>query len=488
MKRSGLLLMILVLAGNILVAQKTDKLESYFNTLYKNKQFNGNVLVAEKGKVIFEKSLGIADMSTGRWHNSITSFPIASITKSFVSVGILQLMEQGKLKLDDPVALYLDGFPYQDVTIKQMLSHTSGLPQRDRIFELFMSKYLDRVFTNADIMPALNSEKIPLDFNPGEGFDYNNMNFNLLVLVIEKLSGLRFKDYLDKYIYKPAGLTSTSLSNFYRRQDENFCERYQPTAFFLDDYARADTMTRNMHMFRFNLQGHGDIISTTRDLLKYSIALQNGKLLKKSSIEQLFTPVTLKNGQVNPGNYSLGLTVENDPKYGKIVWHDGILPGCRSILFMNVTTGQTVIMLDNMNHNTVPFARDVMSFLHKEKVTMPRLSGAKVIYNSLSNKSKKIEDITSTVRSKSSTYYLSEEELNLLGYTLLGEGRNDKALYIFELNTSLFPLSWNVFDSYGEALLSLGRKDEAINMYRKSIALNPDNKNGKKVLEQMGVL
>lgn len=487
MKRSFLLI-ILFLAGNLLVAQKPDKLENYFNTLYKNKQFNGNVLVAEKGKVIFEKSLGIADMSTGRWHNSITSFPIASITKSFVSVGILQLMEQGKLKLDDPVGLYLDGFPYQNVTIKQMLSHTSGLPQRNRIFELFMSKHLGRVFTNADIMPTLNSEKIPLDFNPGEGFDYNNMNFNLLVLVIEKLSGLSFKDYLDKYIYKPAGLTSTSLSNFYRREDENFCERYQPTAYFLDDYARADTMARNMHMFRFNLHGHGDIISNTRDLLKYSIALQNGKLLKKTSLDLLFTPVALKTGKINAENYSLGLIIEQDDKYGKIVWHDGILPGCRSILYMNITTGQTIIMVDNMNHDAVPYARDVMKILHNGKVKPPLLSGAKAIYSSLSNKTKEIKAITAAIQADSKKYYLSEEELNLLGYTLLGEGRNDKALYIFELNTSLFPQSWNVFDSYGEALLSLGRKDEAINMYRKSIALNPDNKNGKKVLEQMGVL
>jgi CubicO group peptidase (beta-lactamase class C family) len=451
------LILISVLATQAAAQNRQNDIDRFFSTLSQNQQFNGNVLIAEDGKIVFEKSFGYADFSTKRANTSYSSFPIASITKTFTSTAILQLKEKGKLKLTDPVVKYLPGFPYSTVTIRHLLSHTAGMPIYDSLFFYLIPQHPDTVFTNADIIPASIAKKAPLVFQPGDRFSYNNVNYNVL-----------------------------ALSKFNTRDDKNLSRMYRPKHFYSTKMERADTLAEFNIMFRFAFQGHGEMISTARDLLKYDQALYNGTLLSSVTLEEAFTPVTLNNGQDNVQRYGLGWIISEDTSMGKIVKHDGGIPGGRLMLLRNITKHQTVILLDNTSDNVVPLADMALSILNGQKVAKPKKSGARSFGIALADYGLKAGNaFLKKIEKDTLNYYFNEDEMNSLGYAFLSSNKDAEAETVFKQNTLLFPLSWNAFDSYGEVLLKRGRKQDAVKMYRKSIELNPGNENGKKVLEQV---
>ncbi len=481
------ILILLFSAGTNVVAQnKHYQLDKFFSTLLQNKQFNGNVLIAENGTIVYKKSFGYADFSTKRVNTANTSFPIASITKTFTSTAILQLKEKGKLQLNDAVTKFLSDFPYPDITIKQLLSHTAGLPIYDSLFFSLIPTHPDTVFINKDLIPAFISQKAALVFKPGDDFSYNNVNYNILALIIEKISGLSFEAYLNKYIFDPAGMTNTTLSKFFYRKDKNLSKRYRLKYPFSYKMEWIDTAAEFKIIYRFNFHGHGDIISTASDLLKYDMALYNGSLLNDASLKEAFTQVMLNDGNKNIQRYGLGWINKEDTLIGKIVEHDGGLPGGRSILLRNITRHQTIILFDNTANNVIPIADDALKILNGENIDKPKKSGARIYGIALAyNGLKAADKVLIKIKKDTLNYYLSENEINSLGYAFLSTNKNEEAATTFKTNTWLFPLSWNAYDSYGEVLLNNGKKEEAIKMYQKSIELNPENENGKKVLQKL---
>ena len=481
-----LTILLLIFAIPISAQSKKDNLDAFFSRLSLNGQFNGNVLIAENGKIQYEKSFGYADFSTHRKNTAETSFPVASITKTFTSTAILQLKQQGKLKLEDPVSKFLPDFPYKQVTIKQLLSHTAGLPIIDSLFFSFIPNHPDTVFTNKDLIPSFISKKAPLIFKPGEDFSYNNVNYNILALIIEQLSGLSFASYLKKYIFIPAGMTNTSLSNFLSRNDKNLLKRYNFKYPYSDKPQWADTLAEFKLMYRINFQGHGDMISTTHDLLKYDIALYNGKLIDRGNLKEAFIPIKLSNGKDNIQRYALGWITRQDTSIGEIVKHDGGSPGLRTMLLRNPGRHQTIIMFDNTANNVIPIADSALLILNGKNVQKPKMSGSRSYGIIMANNGiKAAEQLMEKIKKDSLNYYLSEDELNALGYAFMFANRDIEAETVFYKITQLFRSSWNAYDSYAEILLKAGKKQEAIKMYQKSMQLNPANENGKKVLEQL---
>lgn len=471
---------------NVTGQNKQEKLDQFFSALAENKQFNGNVLIAENGKILYEKSFGYADFSTKRNNNANSSFPIASITKTFTSTAILQLKEKGKLELKDPVSKFLNDFPYKKVTIKQLLSHTAGLANYDSLFFPLIAKHPDTVFINKDLIPAFISQKKSLVFNSGDDFSYNNVNYNILALIIEKISGLSYGAYLEKYIFKPAGMKNTSLSNFFSRVDENLSKRYIVKYPYSEELQRAETIEEFKVAERFSFQGHGDLISTCEDLLKYDAALYHGKLISETTLKEAFTPVLLSNGNDNVQRYALGWITRKDVSMGEIVKHDGGLPGGRTMLLRNITKHQAIIIFDNNANNVVPIADNALTILNGGNVEKPKKSGAKTYGITLAEKGiKASEKVLSKIKKDTANYYVSEDEMNSLGYALMFNNKSVEAENAFKQNTVLFPLNWNTYDSYGEILLKHGKKEDAIKMYKKSIELNPNNDNGKKMLKQI---
>lgn len=477
-----------MIIGHATAQQKKDKLDQYFAALAANGRFSGNVLIAENGKTVYERSFGYADLVTKRPNTSQSSFPIASITKTITSTAIMQLKEKGKLQISDPVAKYLPEFPYPDVTIRHLLSHTSGLPGYDKLFLALVKQYPDTVVTNKDIIPAAAAARLPLDFKPGDAFAYNNLNFNVLALIVEKVSGEPFGVYLREHIFRPAGMEHASLSEFFKRKDAHLSKLYRSRYSWSPAMEQADTVTEFRRAMRnYGFTGHGDIICTAHDLLKYDEALYNGRLLSAATLQEAFRPVKLANGNDNPQHYSLGWVTSQDTLLGGAVLHDGGLPGGRSMLWRNTGKRQTVILFDNNAHNLYGYTNDALKILNGFPVPTPGKSGARHYAIALVNKGAAAanSELAQMRKEPSTVYTLDENELNTLGYEFMANNMDKEAYEVFKANMELFPKSWNVYDSYGEILLKMGQKDEAVRMYQKSVELNGGNDNGKKVLAQI---
>jgi CubicO group peptidase (beta-lactamase class C family) len=298
-------------------------LNRYFSQLAQNGQLNGTVLVAGHGEISYEHSFGYADFAAKRLNLPTALFPIASITKSITATAILQLRDKGRLDVEDPVVKHLTNFPYPSVTIRHLLSHTAGLPIYDSLFFSVIDQYPDTVFTNADIIPACLKTKQPLKFQPGSDFSYNNVNYNVLALLIEAVSGLPYETYLKEYLFKPAGMMSTFSAKMFTWQDKPVSQFYRLRYPYSSQYERADTVAEFKRMYNFKCQGHGDLVSTARDLLHFDIALHQGKLVSKAALHAMFTPVKLSDGRDNPQRYGLGWITGNDASNEPVVFHDG---------------------------------------------------------------------------------------------------------------------------------------------------------------------
>ncbi len=478
---------------NPLIAQKSvSTLDGYFTKLFENGQLNGNVLVADNGRIIYEKSFGYADFATKKLNSSKSSFPIASITKTFTATAILQLTEKGKLQIDDAVVKYLPIFPYPSITIKHLLSHTSGLPSYDALFDSLRSTNPDTVFTNSDILPRYAAEKKRLLYQPGDSGNYDNINFIFLALVVEKVSGEAFNNYLRKHILVPAGMKNTILPGFAfyhytQKEKRNLSNTFRYPYYYSVTPERTDTISFvSKYWHNYNFKGFGEIVTTVRDLLKYDQALYNGTLLRDETMREAFTSVKLNNGKINHVGNGLGWQIAVDTSFGKRVSHTGGIIGLSSVLLKNVSKHQTVIIIDNVQNGVYDIANDALKILNGKHVSLPKQSVAKLYGRTLMTRGiPEARKLLQTVKKDTVNYLLTEFGMNLLGYQLMQANMDDKALEVFKTDLELFPLSWNVYDSYGEMLLKFGQKEEAIKMYRRSLDLNPANENGMKMLKQI---
>ncbi len=462
---------------------------------------NGNILVAEKGKILYQRSFGFANFKDQLPNSDSSEFTLGSVSKTLTSTAILQLKEKKKLNLDDPLIKYFPGFPYQEIKIRHLLSHTSGLPDYD-LYQEEMKENPVKIFTIRDVIPSLTRWKGPLHFKPGEKWQYVNTNFCLLALLVEKLSGLSFQKYMEKNILIPLGMNHTYFqADPGKAGRKNRTINYEYPWLFSTEMEPADSIKRN-YWRSYNMSGlvgQGNIMTTTGDLLKFDEALYSGKILKPATLTEAFTPSKLNNGQkvnaaggIGESSYGLGWFILDDTTAGKIVWHSGGVPGGLSIFLRNVTNRQTVIAFDNaFNKELYKYGACVLYILNGKPLITFKKSLTKDYDLALLDKGvdvafcKLIE-----LRSDTLHYYLSENEMNELGlqmlYAAIFPKHQDMALEILRLNILLFPKSFNTYDSYGEALAEIGKKEKAIFMYKRSVELNPGNEGGKQALKRLG--
>lgn len=471
-------------------------LASYFASLAKNHRFNGNVLIAEKGHVVYQKSFGYADVGNKRLNTRTSVFSIASITKTFTATAILQLEEQGKLNTNDLVKQYLPEFPYPTITIRHLLSHTSGIPTYGPLFDSIRLANPDTVFINKDILPRYALVKPPLNFQPGENGQYQNVNFIFLAILIEKLTGTPFQDYINSFVFKPAKLKHTIFPEFAfyhytANEKKNFSSSYRYPHLYSDVLVKTDTISYVSKYWRnYNFRGFGELLSTTEDLLKYDQALYSGALLSDKTLMRAFKPIRLNNGKDNPVGNGLGWQIEKDSTWGKTVLHGGGGIGLSAVLMRNIMKRQTVIIIDNMHSQDGLFvnamARDVIKILNGQQVPPPRKSMAALCGRVLINKGiPASRAFLEQHKGDTIQYSIREDEFNSMGYDLMNDNKLDAALEIFRMNVGLFPASYNVYDSYGEALAKKGQKEAAIAMYNKSLALKPDSSSGLEALRRL---
>ena len=318
------------------VDKREKKIISFFKRKYKSRVFNGNILFAEKGKVIAHTSFGYANFRKKEKLSINHSFQLASASKPVTAVATLQLIEKGKLSLEDTIQKFFPEFPYKNITIHQLLSHRSGMSQYTHFCDRPDSIWPDKNKTiNNDNVLKIMSEIVPLiNYPPNKRYYYCNTNYLILASIIERISGMKFNAYLKKYIFNPIGMENTVVYDRTNLQELKLpVQGYEGRIPWEDVYLNGCV-------------GDKGIYSTTMDLLKFDRALKHNLIISDSIKELAFTKKN-KNFR-NNHNYGYGFRLKFTEKFGKIVYHTGWWKGFRSY-FINIPgKDQTIIVLNNV--------------------------------------------------------------------------------------------------------------------------------------------
>ncbi|KMQ64652.1 hypothetical protein ACM46_10410 [Chryseobacterium angstadtii] len=489
MKNGFFLLLLTGLFTNTLFAQE---LNNFFTTLSHKNLFNGSVAISKSGKTILSNNYGFSNLEKKEKITDLSQFPIASVTKTFTSTAILQLQQRGKLNINEPVQKYLPDFPYPNITIKQLLNNTSGIAQEYNLFDAIIKEQPEKIISNQDIIPTFIRFKTSLSFPSGSKWEYNNLNFCLAALIIEKVSGISYANYLEQNIFKPAKMKNSFVPLDKKIKSSNQVELYTYPHLYSTELVNTKAVKETFLIVeKSNFYGNGGIVSTALDLQKYQKALFNDQILGKKELEEALTATKLNNGKTvsytiegKEMSYGLGWAMYTDESEGKIVLHDGNITGLTSILLYNITKNQSVILLSSSGNLPVyPISNAVLNLINDKPYTIPAQNLSRIYGSLVENENKeKANQLIQEYLKNPSSYEASERDFNRLGYQFLRLQKCDHALQIFDSASLIFPKSWNVFDSYGEALHQCGKKEEAIKIYQKSVELNPENKNGKQVL------
>jgi CubicO group peptidase (beta-lactamase class C family) len=311
-----------------------------------NKDFSAVVLIAENGKPIYHKAFGYREFENKTPLQTSDIFELASVSKQFTAMIIMMLKEKGLLNYDDLVEKYLD-IPYKGITIRHLLTHTSGLPD----YQDIMDKYWDKtkVAGNTDCIDYLNKYAPPKLFEPGTKYTYSNTGYLLLASIAEKASGKDFIYMCRKWIFRKLKMKSTDIRTL---EEKKATTNFAIGHIYVKErekYVRADSFPSSDYtIWLGNRKGPGRISSTATDLLKWDQALYTEKLIKQSTLQEAFTPMKLNDGSIS--NYGFGWDLRTDSLFGKIVSHDGDNPGYKTKIIRYIDKKKTIIFLNNNAH------------------------------------------------------------------------------------------------------------------------------------------
>ncbi len=341
-----------MLLPTIVLAQKNYPalLNDYAQAAFKIKDFNGAMLVMQKGKVMYKKAFGLADREWNIANTVETKFRIGSVTKQFTAACILQLAEQGKLSLDDKLTKYVPDYPKGDsITIHMLLNHTSGITNYTNLAEFWPKAVLP---LSTDSMIALFKNR-PLDFSPGTKWNYSNSGFFLLGVIVEKASGKTFSAYLNENIIAKIGLTNTSMD----RLDSVLAFRAKGY-----DKNQQGVWSHAMYISMEGPYSAGAIVSTVDDLYRWTKALHNNKILSAASTQKMMTPYLNKYG------YGIGI---DSLKTHKRVSHNGGIPGFVTNLSYYPADDVCVVVVSNNGSNSDGVSSALASILFDLPVQKP---------------------------------------------------------------------------------------------------------------------
>jgi CubicO group peptidase (beta-lactamase class C family) len=309
-----------------------SKLEDLFTGFHKSGLFNGSILVAKAGRVIYQKSLGIANKGAKEPLTDSSMYQLASVSKVITATAVLILHEREMIDINASVQTYLPKFPYDGVTVKQLLCHRSGLP--NYLYFLNHEIYLPNYHMSNDDMYKFLVSKNPKKYSkPNFRFNYSNTNYALLALIVEKISGKSFQAFVQEELFKPLGMkhscTIRDLDLNNPMCTKAYDNHWRPVNFDASDYVLGDK----------------SIYSTPYDLFLFSEALYQNKIISKATQEIAYSPYSK---EIKTANYGYGWRMKNfnDPQK-KEVYHNGWWHGYRSSFHRRLSDTLTVIILSN---------------------------------------------------------------------------------------------------------------------------------------------
>ncbi|WP_298894590.1 serine hydrolase [uncultured Psychroserpens sp.] len=432
----------------------------------------GNILVYENGEIVFKSSNGLRSITPIDSLDLNSQFRLASVSKQFTGMAIMKLKEAGKLEYDQNVNTILPDFPYDNITVRQLLHHTSGLTDYERIVDSHFVREDETkqyILGNNEILDIFYRVDPELDFQPGEKWDYSNTGYLVLASIVEKISGQHFRTFLKDEITDPVGMSNTLLYNYQIEADPNMPNRvfgYQKTL------NQTDLVANDYNIVN-DVRGDGGIYSTLDDLYKWNLALANHTIIPKSYLDEAWTPGKLNNGEET--NYGFGWFLGQDETQPKTVFHSGGWVGFGTFLHNEVDDKSGFIVLtNNSTEHFGDILRGIANIRSGKAYEKPKPNIKNVLAKTIfeENINKAIAQYKNLKSNSPDAYNFAETELNILGYGLLNENRVDAAVAIFKLNTEQFPESANPYDSYGDALVIKGDTLNALKNYRKCFEMD----------------
>jgi len=439
--------------------------------------------VVRNGKIVKKASYGLANIQDAIAVDDNTVFSINSITKAFTGVAVMQLVEQGKLEVSAKISKYLADLPveWQNITVKQLLTHTSGLPD-------IMNSHNGQLLSNDGAEASWEMVKQqPIDFEANTQFRYNQTNYLLIGKIIDSVSGQNFIEYITQNQLRKANMKRTEEAGFSNLKDVIAHSARRYTYY----YGSGKISNIKAGDFPEFLRTTAGMSSTATEIANWVITLQNGELLKKpASIETLWRPAVLSNGKTKAFNsllngYALGWPVVGRSEHPAAV----AAGGDRAALFVYPKDDLSIVVITNLM-GAIPslFIDEIAGFYipqMKAKNGFGLPPAIKALWKEL--ESQGYEKAVQLAKELQQTQLLKFEEdaLNSWGYKLIGQKQQQKALEIFKLNIYLFPLSANTYDSLAETYWLLGDEHKALEHYKKVLELKPDNQHAKEQLKKL---
>ncbi|WP_159021379.1 serine hydrolase [Formosa sp. L2A11] len=356
---------------------QNDTLDQYFTKLYEAKMFNGAVAVKRKGKLIFKKGYGTANLEEQSLFLPNTSLEIASVSKQFTAAAILLLQQDHKLKVTDFAYKYLgDDFPYKSITISQLLSHTSGLADYSTYFKAHWDP--SKIAYNKDILQYYKTSKPELLSIPGEKYKYSNTGYIFLAEIVNATSGMTLADYLSEKVFTPMHMEET----FFIGRDSIWDkDNYAPGYMFNIvncEYVIPETLpNKGYYRFLSGRLGSGRLSSSVDDLIKWDQFLYSDSIFNADSKALAFTPHPPTKAD---SDYGYGWHIKNDSLHGKTVFHTGSWAGNLTYISRSLDTKDLVIIVNN-THNSgylKEIRASINGFLNNEPLQLPQVKASEL--------------------------------------------------------------------------------------------------------------
>jgi len=460
-----------------------DEIDDFIQAKMTEKRIPGMQLaVVRNNEIIKTASYGFSSLQHSVSVHKDTIFPIASMTKGFIGVAIMQLVEQGKINLSEEISSYLPGLPkqWQRVTVRELLTHTSGLP---RIFSGYRVNLIDAKGPDASWELV---QKRPLESKANTKWSYVQTNYILLGKIIDKVSGQPYEEFIAQNQLQEVKMPKTETAGF---AGQKYVVPHQSTNYMYERNGDGELQSFSWGISRL-MGPAGGMNSTATELAQYVIALQKGDLFeRKSSLQTLWSPGKLNNGRMVGRNgrqgYALGWEIIGRNDHPTI--HVG--GNANSAMIIYPKDSLSIVLLGNLlGSDPRSFMNEIAGFYVSD---MKAENGfdlpptAKPLFLALKNKSYEhaIEVATNLQKSKNIKFGIND--INDWGYILINQNKKAEALEIFRLNTVLYPTNANAYDSLAETYGALGNMELAVKYYRKALKVNPDYGNAKNVRKML---
>jgi CubicO group peptidase (beta-lactamase class C family) len=455
--------------------RKRDKLDEIMKTYHRFNMFDGSVLVAENGKVIYKNAFGLANREWNIPNTTDTKFMIGSVSKPLTAILTLIMAQKGLIDINKTIADYIPEFSKKNassITIKQLMMHTSGMPNYEIMPDFFPQ--VSRKYFSREQYIKLYMDSALL-FEPGTNYSYSSWGYYTLGYILEKVSGKSYSALMKEEIFDKLGMNGSG--SYYHTQVVS--KRATGYDYIPGGYTSADFRDQS------NTMGTGDIYSTVEDLFKLHVALGNNTLVNKQLTDEMFTP------GIRPWRYGYGWFNQNfrytptDSVFAN--YHLGMTEGFLSFMVRIPSTNSLVVFLCNSSPtHFFGIAQSLLQALHNKPVKLKQ-PVHKVMETTVS-KSGAVKAVEEYKRLKKDTanYYIDWLAMDQLGNQLFTLKRYDDARIIFENNAVEFPERDFVLLSLAKTYEAMGRKEDAITWYKKTRVVNPRNEEAKAKLKALG--